>query len=121
MITPEEVKDLVRQPHKVSKLDGQMIDCFSLVHWIYTRADIELPTSYIQFLQSFRPIKDAPRFLDVVAMSMHPPWIDHIGVMVNDHEFIHARRGHMVVVSKIHDELFQNIIKGVLRYKEWMS
>lgn len=121
MITTEEVMDLVRQPYKVAKMDGQMIDCFSLVHWIFTRADVDLPVSYIPFLQSFRPIKDAPRFLDVVAMSLHPPFIDHIGVMLNDREFIHARRGMSVVVSKIQEDSFQRIIKGILRYKEWMS
>lgn len=120
MITKEEVLDLVRTPHVLypfGKMSDGTLHCLSVVKWAYSKLDIKLSDDYMEMLREFRRTKE-PKFMDAVAISVHFPFVDHIGLYVGDGVFVHALKGHQVMVSKITDEMWKDRIRGFMRHRD---
>ena len=115
-LTREDLQQLVRAPWGL----GGAPDCVSLVHWVYERLGHPLPKDYIRFLESFRRIPSAhARLFDLVAMSIRFPFADHVGIMLDEREFIHVPRGEHVTLGRVTDLTWSRVIVGYLRHKEY--
>ncbi len=103
-------------------------DCYGLVMELYRRQGIDLP-EYESFAD--------PRLIDaglsdgrerwvtgidqpepgcMVMFRIHPPYVSHIGVMLDSLRFIHIMHKTSVVVERIDSLLWRDKLAGYYRY-----
>ena len=108
-------------------------DCWGLVMLVMQEFDKMVPDFNISCYDS-RDIHSMKCFIEdkfiktnnpdkaiIVAINLdrsHPSYTQHFGVCLNNRQFIHILEKHGVLISKIDDKFFKNIIAG---YYSWNS
>jgi cell wall-associated NlpC family hydrolase len=59
---------------------------------------------------------DVPRAGDFVGFKIRPPFVSHIGYMVNQYEFLHITKGTRVSRERLDSLLWQRKIAGFYRW-----
>jgi cell wall-associated NlpC family hydrolase len=59
---------------------------------------------------------DAPQAGDFVGFMLRPPFVSHIGYMLNQHEFLHITKGTKVSRERIDSLLWQRKVAGFYRW-----
>ena len=127
MVTAKELRDLVQFPQTLYPYGQREPDgsphCLSTLRWSYEKYGVELPSDYISLLSQFRKIQQ-PEFLDVVAIAVRFPFVDHVGIYIDNGEFVHCAAGHHVLVSSVEDSKWGDRIVAYLRHRkkeEWLK
>lgn len=68
----------------------------------------------------FEEVK-VPEEGNIVAISIRPPYVTHMGVMINKQSFIHIIAQHGCIVSRLNDAFWGKRIKGVYKWKNSKS
>jgi cell wall-associated NlpC family hydrolase len=111
------------------------LNCYQLVRECQKRRGIVIPDLYANaptnygydedfidfdsFMKSFSnwfKVEDR-QFGDVVIFSRHRRVPDHIGMMVNDVQFIHSLEKSGVVLSRVTSEPWNDFLIGAYRYR----
>ena len=106
------------------------LDCWGLVLVAYKRFNIELPDfgNMVDALNSFEVnlrIKSSKKFWEqiqqpeipsVLAIRNHPKYVNHCGVYVGNHRFLHCLEKVGVILSNMSDRIWQRRIEGIYRY-----
>lgn len=106
-------------------------DCFGFCAEVYSRFGIHLPTDYAAPVESVErdtvirgAMNDADRFLKLdqpevpclVAIMIRPPFVTHIGVVIDSNHFIHILEGPGVCIMNLSHLHWQKRIAGFYRY-----
>lgn len=105
------------------------LPCWNLIREIYQRSGIILPR-YSDYITSsldrnkliyqiaeedFVQIKN-PEPLCIVAFQSKPKVVNHMGIAIDKHRFIHARKKMGVVIERFDTSLFARWIEGYYKY-----
>jgi len=120
-----KVDDLIGQPFNMQNKQGY--NCYGLCKEICKRAGIFLPEE--------QPIEDLSLRNDViergkhnyiklnkpepgclVTFSLRPPFVTHIGVMLNEIRFIHVMKKRQVCIERIDRPFWQKRLDGFYKY-----
>ena len=105
------------------------MDCYGLVHLVYGRLGKELPNfpeDYTELLNIHNAIEEnKSKFIElekpepycIVTFSIYPPYVTHIGVVLDDcKRFIHIMEKRNVTIEKL--DKWQKRIRG---FYKWMK
>jgi len=59
---------------------------------------------------------DKPEEGCIIALSIRPPFVSHIGIMIDNNRFVHTLTGKRSVIAKINDIFWSKRIRGFYRY-----
>lgn len=128
-----EYEDLLGKPFKRGGNGDNGFDCYTLAREICKRAGINLPKKQTQTLAKSENVKnrskiilsgakedyiklDKPELYCIVTFRIKGPFVNHIGVMIDDFHFIHIMRKLSVTVAKIDHKYWSSKIEGYYRY-----
>jgi cell wall-associated NlpC family hydrolase len=97
-------------------VDG--MDCSGFVRAVYNLCGLSIPrTSRDQFKAGDPIIKDDLRDGDLVFFGSSEDSINHVGIYVGNHKFVHApRRGEEIRVTSVDESYFEKRFIGARRY-----
>jgi hypothetical protein len=120
-------KNLIGVPFKMNGRDTKGTDCYGLCQMVYNMLDKNLPDFDYSFTvnevegmhelianseKQFVRIEKPEPYCFVV-ISVLPPFVSHIGVVLHDcRRFIHTMRGTRVTVELLDSILWQRRIRG---------
>jgi cell wall-associated NlpC family hydrolase len=123
-----KISDLIGKPFKDGGRGPDSYDCYGLVKEVYHRLGIELPDLYIHCfdiekingeyqLQSHHlmPI-EKPELYCIIVMINNATVINHFGVYLGNHEFIHAIPDANVCKGSIDHPRWKRAIEGYCRW-----
>jgi Cell wall-associated hydrolases (invasion-associated proteins) len=122
------ISDLIGKPFANGGRGPEVFDCYGLVRETYHRLGIELPELFIDCfdiekinneyqLQSKHLIRlDKPELYCIVAMRNSSPFVNHFGVYLGNHEFIHALDGSGTCITSTDHIYWKRTIAG---YCQW--
>lgn len=122
MISVHELCAIIKTPWILKKFgsysDGRPT-CMSLVRWAYFKNGICLSHDYIPFIEEFLPIHEGSslQFLDLICMTRHKPFVDHLGLYLEEGKLIHVQQSGTVIIQKLTD--VEHTTVAVLRYKDF--
>lgn len=125
--------DLLGKPFKKGGNGKDGYDCYTLSREVCKRAGIELPIKETQILAAIDNIAtrsdaintgkeedyiklEKPEPFCVVTFSLRPPFVNHMGVMLDKHYFIHIMEKRSVVVERIDHKFWKSRVEGFYRY-----
>lgn len=113
----EEALSWEGTPYGYGRSDkGKATDCSGLVLAVYRDvADVKLPRNSAQqadFAKSVKKKDVRPSDLVFFATGKDPKRISHVGIMLDDDNFIHASTSKGVVISKVSTPYYQRTFKG---------
>jgi len=123
-----DYEDLLGKPFEIGG-HGESYDCYTLSREVCRRAGIDLPDKKsIEDLQTRSDainqgkkedyIKlDKPEPFCIVTFSLRPPFVNHMGVVLEDRKtFIHILEKRSVVVEKLRHKFWNSKIEGFYRF-----
>ncbi len=115
----ETAKGFIGIPYRYGGKSAKGMDCSGLIGRIYTEAlGMKLPRTTRGLFNSSFQIKSAEAQPgDLVFFRTDGPRIDHVGMMINRYEFIHASSSAGVVISDFKDDYYRKRFSGVRRLK----
>jgi len=119
------IDDLIGKPFDLQSKQGY--NCYSLCREVNKRMGIILPDSQpIEALdersQAIQTSKhdyvklDKPEPGCLVTFSLRPPFVTHIGVMLNEIRFIHVMKKRQVCIERIDRPFWQKRLDGFYKY-----
>lgn len=125
-----DVHDLIGKPFKARGRGPDAFDCWGLAMEVYRRRGIELPEyaygddlaitvldGLIRANKRLIAELDRPEPYCLVGFSIIPGYETHIGTILEDcRRFIHARRRHRVVISRLNDIVWRRRVRGFYRW-----
>ena len=123
-----EYIDLLGKPFEWGGRGPGSFDCFGLCMELARRNGQEIPDSVwsedpaeIDELltegrkRGFAPV-ESPQAGDFVTFRLRPPFVSHVGMMINQHEFIHITKGTRVTRERLNSLLWNKKIAGYYRW-----
>ncbi len=123
------IQDLIGIPYEKHGRTTKGLDCYGLVHLVYGRLGKELPNfpeDYTELLNIHNAIEEnKSKFIElekpepycIVTFSIYPPYVTHIGVVLDDcKRFIHIMEKRNVTIEKL--DKWQKRIRG---FYKWMK
>ena len=123
------IQDLIGIPYEKHGRTTNGLDCHGLVHLVYGRLGKELPNfpeDYTELLNIHNAIEEnKSKFIElekpepycIVTFSIYPPYVTHIGVVLDDcKRFIHIMEKRNVTIEKL--DKWQKRIRG---FYKWMK
>jgi len=125
--------DLLGKPFKKGGSGKDGYDCYTLSREVCRRAGIYLPIKETQILAAIENIEDRSNAINtgkeedyvklekpepfcVVTFSLRHPFVNHMGVMLDKHYFIHIMEKRSVVIERIDHKFWENRIEGFYKY-----
>ena len=121
-------EDLLGKPFKMGGNSQDSFDCYTLSQEVCKRAGIYLPDKKsIESLEA-RSISinigkkedyiklKKPEPYCIVTFSLCPPFVNHMGVMLDKHLFIHIMEKRSVTIEKINHKYWMSKIEGFYRF-----
>lgn len=126
-----EYIDLIGKPYSPGGRGEDGYDCYGLVKEVYRRLGIALPEYVYDSPDNYSLIHrlingdkdlfdliEKPEPFCVVLFAIHPPYISHIGVVLEDcNKFIHAVEKVYVSIEKLNHPVWERRVRGFLRWK----
>ena len=115
----EIARNYVGTPYRYGGISIQGLDCSGFICRIYAEAlGMKLPrTTRDLFNISFQIKSIEARPGDLVFFRTDGPRIDHVGMMINRYEFIHASSSNGVIISDFKDDYYRKRFSGVRRLR----
>ena len=123
------IQELIGIPYEKHGRTTKGLDCYGLVHLVYGRLGKELPNfpeDYTELLNIHNAIEEnKSKFIElekpepycIVTFSIYPPYVTHIGVVLDDcKRFIHIMEKRNVTIEKL--DKWQKRIRG---FYKWMK
>lgn len=124
-LTKKHRKDLVSiagsflgSPYKYGGTNSKGFDCSGLVYKVYRRAlnwDVPRTTS-TQYKASYKVNSDKAKAGDLVFFRINGGRIDHVGIMVNSYQFIHASKSKGVIISDFSNDYYRKRFASIRRF-----
>jgi len=121
------IQDLIGIPYEKHGRTTKGLDCYGLVHLVYGRLGKELPNfpeDYTELLNIHNAIEEnKSKFIElekpepycIVTFSIYPPYVTHIGVVLDDcKRFIHIMEKRNVTIEKL--DKWQKRIRGFYKW-----
>ena len=125
-----DIRDLIGIPFKVHGRDMSGLDCYGLAKLIEERRGNHIPEyAYEGTEKTFCDYMitdnlslvielDKPEPFCVVTFSLRPPWVSHLGVLLDDtNYFIHVMSKRFVAIERLDNIVWKNKIRGYYRWK----
>ena len=108
----KEAAEWVGTPYRYAAQEkGEGTDCSGMVMSVYDKVlDIKLPRNsakQAEFCKVLREKDVRPGDLVFFATGKDPDRISHVGIMLNDDDFVHASTSKGVVISKVSSPYYQ--------------
>jgi len=115
----ETAKIYVGTPYRYGGRSAGGLDCSGFVSRVYAEAlNMRLPrTTRDMFNISFQIKSTEARPGDLVFFRTGGTRIDHVGMMINRYEFIHASSSNGVIISDFKDDYYRQRFSGVRRLR----
>ncbi len=123
-----EYLDLIGKQFEYGAQGPDKFDCWTLARELYLRMGIVLPPfastddcnlinqMVNQGKELFISI-EMPESFCIVLFMVRPPYVSHIGVVLEDcQRFIHAAREQAVAIERLDSHLWRRRIKGYYKY-----
>ena len=123
------IQDLIGIPYEKHGRTTKGLDCYGLVHLVYGRLGKELPNfpeDYTELLNIHNAIEEnKSKFIElekpepycIVTFSIYPPYVTHIGVVLDDcKRFIHIMEKRNVTIEQL--DKWNKRIRG---FYKWMK
>jgi len=106
-------------PYKYGGLSAKGFDCSGLVYYIYKEAlGWKLPRNTDDLYDcSYMIDYRHARAGDFTFFKIGSGKINHIGMMINEYQFIHASKSSGVIVSDFGSEYYRNYFTGIRRLR----
>jgi cell wall-associated NlpC family hydrolase len=123
-----KISDLIGIPFKNRGRGPEEYDCYGLVQEIYRRCGIDIPDYTVNALdfmavnavyQENKKIwipTERPEFPDVLAMKFNSPLVNHVGVYLGNHQFVHAREGSNSCIESTEHVYWK---RAIVAYYKW--
>jgi cell wall-associated NlpC family hydrolase len=124
------ISDLIGKPFENGGRGPDTFDCYGLVREIHHRLGVEMPNLYVNCfdiekvndeyqLQSKHLIPlEKPEEYCIIAIRNNSPVVNHFGIYLGKHEFIHAIQEVGVCKASIDHPKWKKAIVG---YYRWMG
>lgn len=106
-------------PYRYGGVNSKGFDCSGFVYKVYKRAinwDVPRTTSS-QYEASYKVPSSNARAGDLVFFRINGGRIDHVGMMINNYQFIHASKSSGVVISDFSNEYYRKRFASIRRFK----
>ena len=127
---PDKVNilDLIGKPFLMGAKGPTAFDCYNLCREVCKRGRLHLPDkeSFVDNAIRHAAIVDGkeseyirlekPEPLCLVTISLRPPFITHLGVVLDGVRFIHIMEKRHVAVERLDNPIWQKRIEGYYRY-----
>ena len=121
------IDDLIGQPFDPENREGY--NCYGLCREVCRRMGIALPerespadpaerSDYIAASTQVYDKLDGPEPGCLVTFRVHPPYVSHVGVMLDTHRFLHVMKKRHVCIERIDNPFWQKRIDGYYRYPD---
>ncbi len=128
-----DYNNLLGKPFKEGGTGKDGYDCYSLAREVCCRVGIYLPTKNTQKLAMADNIKnrsdninqgkeedyiklEKPEPFCIVTFMLSPPFVNHMGVMLDKYHFIHIMKKRRVVVERIDNRFWKTKVEGYYKY-----
>jgi len=120
-------KDLLGKPFQYSSCGPDSFDCKGLMVELCKRKKLVFPnyesssdptiqaTRFIEGLEKYSTKIDIPEQGDFVMFMLVPPYVTHIGMMMDRTHFIHITKGTSVSIESVTSLIWKNKIAGYYR------
>jgi len=129
------IDDLIGKPFKEGGNGKEGYDCYTLSREVCKRGGINLPSKQTQMLATVENIKNRseaisigkkedyirlknPEPFCIVTFSLRPPFVNHMGVMVDRYHFIHIMKKRLATIEKINHKFWKSKVEGFYRYAD---
>jgi cell wall-associated NlpC family hydrolase len=100
---------LLGKPYQSAAKGPEAFDCSGLVYYVYKHFDIKLPVSTNGLNRSGVEItRDDVVSADLVLFKIRSDY--HVGIMINDRQFIHASKSRGVAVDSLEQKYWKNCL-----------
>lgn len=124
-----KIKDLIGKDFEYGASGPDKYDCYNLCREVYRRFGIELPNfehpseaSLIhQVIEEGKKLFEEiekPEPLALVTFFIKPPFVSHIGVVLEPPYFLHIMRKRKSVIERLDNPVWSNRIRG---YFKWIG
>jgi len=115
----EAAKKYLGAPYRYGGKSIKGLDCSGFIIRVYAEAlGIKLPRTAGDLHNISFQIKSVEAQTgDLVFFRTRSPQIDHVGMMINAYEFIHASASNGVIISNFKDDYYRKTFSGVRRLK----
>ncbi len=125
--------DLLGKPFKKGGNGKDGYDCYTLSREVCRRAGINLPIKQTHILAATENMEarsvaitagkeeaydklEKPEPFCIVTFSLHPPYVNHMGVMIDKYHFIHIMKKRLVTIERIDHKYWAHKKEGFYRY-----
>lgn len=125
-----DYSDLLGKRFEYGATGPDAYDCYGLVREVYRRNGLELPhyesvctpegqhSGFQDGQKYFEPVTGKPQPLDVVLFCIRPPWVSHIGVVIDEYgSFLHIMQQSSVSRERMDSITWKHRVKGIYRFK----
>jgi len=112
-------RNYLGSPYRYGGKGDYGFDCSGLVNRVYAEAlGIKLPrTTGKLFEFSYQVNSKRARAGDLVFFRIRGARIDHVGIMINRYEFIHASTSRGVIISNFKADYYRRCFAGIRRLR----
>lgn len=106
-------------PYKYGGTNSKGFDCSGFVFKVYKRAiNWDVPrTTATQFKASYKINSSKAKAGDLVFFRIKGGRIDHVGMMVNNYQFIHASKSMGVIISDFSKNYYRERFASIRRFR----
>jgi cell wall-associated NlpC family hydrolase len=106
-------------PYRYGGMSTKGFDCSGLVYRIYRQAiGWKIPrTTEGQFERSVKINSGQAKAGDLVFFRINGSGIDHVGMMINNYQFIHSSKSLGVIISDFGDEYYRKYFSSIRRLR----
>lgn len=120
--------DLLGKQFEYHARGPEKYDCYGLALEIGRRVGIDFPPypSYTSLqdkhdaimngVKSWKKL-DIPELYSIVVFSIRPPYVSHVGVVLENNRFIHICKGTSVTIERFDKDPWKNKVRGFYQWQ----
>ncbi len=123
-----EYQDLIGIPYKKNGRDKSGMDCLGIVAFIHKREGIpfsdkispdedEIIHQLVTTNEDMAIKLDRPEIGCIVTFCIRPPYVTHLGMVIENNKFIHIFRNGTAVIERLDSPFWSRRIRGFYKWK----
>lgn len=121
--------DLLDKEFEYHGRGPEVYDCYGLAMEVGRRVGIAFPPhpSYTSLHEKHEAIingvknwkkLDSPELYSIVVFSIRPPYVTHVGVVLEYNRFIHICKGTRVTIERFDKDPWKNKVRGFYQWQD---